>query len=122
MNIKLDNRTIEINKLPLGKYAALINALQELPKHFDTLKDFDKVSNDQLTTQIPKLLTECYPDVVRILEIATPLKKEEIEDLGLNEFIDIIIAIIEVNKFKDVYAKIKKAMAPQQQIQALKTE
>jgi hypothetical protein len=110
MKVKLDNQEVEISKLPLGKYADLLKALKELPKHFETISNLDTSNNQAIMADLPRIIGESYPDVVRILEIATPLKKEEIEELGLNETIDIVVAIVEVNRFKDVYSKVKKAM------------
>lgn len=113
MEIKIEQKTIQIKKLPLKKYADLLLALQELPKKYEKFKDFDKADNSQIVAMIPQLLGDSYPDLVRILTIATPLTKEEIEsdDFGLSEFTDCIIAIIEVNNFKGIFSKAKKAMA-----------
>lgn len=104
----LDSGNIEIAKLPIGKYAELLKAIKELPKH---VKGFEKKSNDEIFTMLPNLIGEALPDFIEILTIATPLKKEQIEEMGLDEVTRVVLAVVEVNNFREVYDNIKKAMA-----------
>lgn len=108
LKIKLDNREIEVAKLPIGKYAELLKAIKELPKH---IKGLENQSTDNIIELLPALIGESLPDVIEILTIASPLKKEEIEKMGLDEVTRVILGIIEVNNFKEVYENIKKALA-----------
>lgn len=108
IKIKLENKEVEVKKLPLGKYAELLNALDELPKH---LNDFDTKSSDTLIAELPKLIAVALPDVIKIVSIATNLTPEEIENLGLDEVVKIIIALIEVNNYKEIFDSLKKLTA-----------
>lgn len=108
MKIKLENKTIEIKKLPIGKYSELLNAVQTLPNQIQDLGSFD---NATVISKLPQLIAGATPDFVNIVTIATELEKEEVEQLGLDEFVDIILAIIEVNNYKKVFDKVKKALA-----------
>jgi len=108
LKIKLDNREIELAKLPIGKYAELLKAIKELPKHIKGLENQD---TDSIIEMLPALIGESLPDVIEILTIASPLKKEEIEEMGLDEVTRVVLGIIEVNNFKEVYENIKKALA-----------
>ena len=112
IDVKLDNKTVKISKLPLGKYAELLGALEDIPK---TLGKFDGLSNDDFMAQLPKLITVALPDVIGIIAIATPLSKDEIEELGLDEVVDLVVAIAEVNNYKKVFSNIKKLTASQTQ-------
>lgn len=108
ITVKLDNRELIVKKLPLGKYAELLGAIKQLPKHIQNLGAFD---NPTIIAQLPQLIAGATPDFMAIISIATDLKKEEVEALGLNEAVKILIAIIEVNKYKEVYQDLKKALA-----------
>jgi hypothetical protein len=111
--IKLDLTTIEVKQLPIVKYANLLNAINELPAKF---QDFDKKNKEEIFKTLPSLISSCLPQFINIISIATDLKKEEVEKLSLNEFVDVIIGIIEVNNYSEIFNKIKKALARPDQI------
>ena len=108
LKIKLDNREVELAKLPIGKYAELLKAIKELPKHVKSLENKD---SDSIIEMLPTLVGESLPDVIEILTIASPLKREEVEEMGLDEVTRVILGIVEVNNFKGVYKNLKKALA-----------
>ena len=108
LKVKLDDREVELAKLPIGKYADLLKAIKELPKH---IKSLENQNTDSIIEMLPSLIGESLPDVIEILTIASPLKKEEIEQMGLDEVTRVVLGIVEVNNFKEVYANIKKALA-----------
>lgn len=108
IKLKLDNGEIEIAKLPIGKYAELLKAIKELPKH---IKGLENQSTDSIIEMLPTLIGESLPDFIEILTIATPLKKEDIEAMGLDEVTRVVVAVIDVNNYREVYENIKKALA-----------
>lgn len=106
--VKLEDRTIEVAKLPLGKYAELLKAIRELPKH---VKGLDTQSSDTIIEMLPTLIGQSLPDFIEIMTIATPLKREEVEQMGLDEATRVVLAIVEVNNFREAFANIKKVIA-----------
>lgn len=108
ITVKTDAGEIQIEKLPLGKYAELLKAIKELPKH---VKGLENKPNDEILAMLPTLIGEALPDFIGILTIATPLKAEQIENMGLDEVTRVLLAVIEVNNYREVYSNIKKAMA-----------
>ena len=106
--LKLSDRTVEINKLPLGKYGQLLEALEQLPKELGNLSG---VSKDELVASLPKMIAKCLPEFLRVLNIATGLEEEYISALGLDEVVDIVLAVIDENNYKEIYDKIKKKTA-----------
>lgn len=108
IKIKLDGLEVEVKKLPLGKYAELLGALDELPKH---LSGFDTKSTDALMAELPKLIAVALPDVIKIISIATDLTPEQVAELGLDDVVKIITALIEVNNYREVFENIKKLTA-----------
>lgn len=118
IKVELDDKTIEVTKLPLGKYAEFLGAIKELPKH---LEGVENQSVDQILQKLPLILSESLPDAVRLICIITDLKKEEVEALGLDEVSRIVVAFIEVNNYREVYDNVKKALAQPAKQQQLKT-
>lgn len=108
--IKLSNgKTVTIKNLPLGKYAELLKAIKKLPK---TLQDLETVDNKAIIENLPLIIANSWGDFMDIFTIATPLKKDEIEnDIDLDDAVEITLAVIEVNKYKEIYEKVKKALA-----------
>lgn len=113
IEVKLDEKTVIVKKLPLGKYAELLAAVKELPKHIQGL---DTLDNPTIVAKLPQIIAGAFPDFVNIITIATDLKKEEVEELGLDEATNIVLGIIEVNRYREVYENIKKALARPDQI------
>lgn len=111
ITVKLDDQEIEVKKLPIGKYAELLQAVQEFPKH---IQQFQGANEELLISVLPTMIAESLPDVVRVVAIATPLKPEEVEQLGLDELTRVIVAVFEVNNYQEVYENIKKVMAQSQ--------
>lgn len=114
IKIKLDYSEVEISKLALGKYSELLKAIKRLPK---SVMSLNGKTNDEIFDLIPSLIGESLPDVIDLLTIATPLSKEEIENLGLDEVVRIVIAVIEVNNYQDVFNSLKKVIARPAQVE-----
>ena len=113
-SIKLENgKVVTVEKLPLKKYTELLKGLQELPKSISSLEG---LNNEQIFQKLPYVIAEAMPDVVRILAIASDLTEDEIYELPLEEVVDVFMAIIEENKFANIYERIKKATARPQEI------
>ena len=118
--IDTENRKVIVKKLPLGKYVELLKAIKELPKHVEGLQGAD---NSTILQKLPEIIAVSLPAFVGIITIATDLTPEEVNDMGLDEVVDVVLAIIEVNKYKEVFDKIKKAVARQEnkEVEKLKT-
>lgn len=115
LTVKLDDRTIEVGKLPLGKYSELLKAVQVLPEH---IVGMDKLTNDEILRKLPAIIGASLPDIINMLTIATTLKKEEIEELGLDEVVRVVMAVIEVNNYKEIFDSLKKVTARREPAQA----
>lgn len=106
--VKLENKTITVKKLPIGKYAELLKAVKELPTH---LKGLGTLDNATIVANLPSLIGSATPDFINIVTIATELEKEEVEKLGADEFVRVVLAIYEVNNYREVFENLKKALA-----------
>lgn len=111
LTITLDDKTVEINKLPIGEYVELLGALQELPKH---ISNFDTLNPQDLLSKLPTIVAQSLPEVLNVLHIATKLELEYLKTLGLHEIVDLFIGVVEVNKYDYLFSKVKKGLATMQ--------
>lgn len=107
ITVEVNGRQVTVSKLPLRRYAELLGAFEELPKHLGILEK----SNDEIVQNLPTLISTCYPDVVRVLKVATDLQDAEIDEMGLDDFIKVVEAILEVNNYAEIYQRLKKMIA-----------
>lgn len=99
---------MEVKKLPLGKYSELLKAFQKLPGQLNSIVGVDK---DQIISKIPTIIGDSLPDFLNVFKVATDITDAELDQIGLNEAVDIFVAILEVNQYQEVYEKIKKVGA-----------
>lgn len=111
IEIKLDEKTVQVNKLPAKKYISILKQLRELPKKLSEVSDFSDMNNQKFFELLPDMIEKCQPEVFAILSEATGLEVAEIEELGLHEVVELTTGVIEVNKYLEVYMKIKKFSA-----------
>jgi hypothetical protein len=98
ITIKINDKDVVVKKLPLGKYAEVISALDKLPQ---TLGSIDKVSTEKVLSLLPKMISESFPELVRILSIASDVPEKELTDeYGLDDITVLLKAIFEVNNFE----------------------
>ena len=92
-----------IAKLPLGKYAQVFEELNRIP---GILLKAIELDVDQLLSDLPVIVAKSWLDLIGVISIATGIPKKVLEnDVGLDEGIEIISAIIDVNNFFDVAQK-----------------
>lgn len=111
MKVKLDSETIEITKLPIGRYDQFLKVIKEILSKAGVLSDLTNLTNEEFLGKLPEIIAENLPQVIKIIQIGTGMPEDKIAALGLNECIDVVMAIFEVNKYSEVYEKIKKATA-----------
>jgi hypothetical protein len=108
ITVELETGAIEIKRLPLGKYADLLKALETLPGQ---LAGFTDLKNDELLSKLPAIIGNSLPEVMKIISIAANLPEKDVAELGLDETIEILMAIFEVNKIQKIADSIKKLTA-----------
>lgn len=103
--IQLEDQVLVVKKLPIIRYAELMKVAKPI---FAQLSTFDELSNEKLIANADVLVSENLPAFIDIVCIATTLKKSEVEQLGIDELIEVIVAIIEVNNYKKIFNSVKK--------------
>lgn len=95
ITVKINNKDYQVKKLPLGKYAELFNALNEIPKE---LSKMDKVSTDTFLSQLPKIASVALPELVKVISIATDVTEKEIlDEMGIADVAQLVEAIFKAN-------------------------
>ncbi|MEC1786088.1 hypothetical protein [Schinkia azotoformans] len=112
-DIKINGEKFTIKKIPLGKYGELVMAFEKLP---NTLKEVFAGEDGNLTDidtqtiieKAPLLLFQLNQDVLKLISVASGIELKKLsEDIGLDEGLDIIYAILEVNNVGLIIEKVK---------------
>lgn len=115
VTLKINGEDIVISKLPLRKISEVFKALENLPKTFTDKfegQDLTAISNDQIVTLLPDIIADALPEVAKLIAVATPLKEDQVlDELGLSDAVEVLVAIFEVNDFSKVVDNIKKLVA-----------
>jgi hypothetical protein len=117
ITVKLDEKTITVSKLPIGKYPEVIKLGKEIFSYFSK---FEKIDNQVIVEQLPDLIEKNIPTFMKLLAITTPVTEAELADYGLFELVELTVAVVEVNRYVDIYNRLKKVIArPGQATQSL---
>ena len=108
MKVKIDSGEVEVNKLAIGKYAELLAVLRAMP---GKVTGMFVGTNTEMFARLPEFLEMNLPEAIKLISIGTGISEEKVSSLGLSECIDLLVAVIEVNQYKDIYEKLKKATA-----------
>ena len=60
ITVQLDEKTVEVKKLPIGEYADLLKAVKKLPLHF---KDITILKSDVIIEKLPEIAGDSLPDL-----------------------------------------------------------
>lgn len=108
--ITVDEQEFEIKKMAVGQFAQLMLAVEKLPsilmENFN-LEEIDNLDINMLLTKLPPLLASSQEELFKVISVASGLSVNDIRKLDFVEILDVIIAILELNKFKAIVNKIK---------------
>lgn len=113
--IVINEQEYIIKKLALGKYVKLIKALKgsSVLKRLleEDLSNVSNISMNELAQLLPELLSEAWPDVLKLIAIASDIDEKKIEEeFGLDDGVLIITAIFEVNNFAEIKKNIERLL------------
>jgi hypothetical protein len=108
--IKLNGETYEVRKMPIRSFAQLLTSVENLPskiKDTFTLEELQNLTNEMFLEKVPSLLSNSFDDIINLTSVASGIDKEVIAELGFDEFIDVITAVLELNNIKAIVDKVK---------------
>ena len=108
IKVQLDDKEVEVGKLPIGEYANLIKAIKKLPQH---LVKIENLSKAKIIALLPDLAADALPDLIGIVAAGVKLPPEEVAQLGLHEIIKLVEAFLTANKFDEISESVKKIFA-----------
>jgi hypothetical protein len=116
--LDLSGHKVTVNKLPIGKIAKLIEGFKDLPPEIKgAFSSWDAETRDAdfLFEHVPMLMTVSINKVSTFVVDASNSKelteKLLLEDLGMDDTVDLIEAILEVNNIRGIIDKVKKMFA-----------
>lgn len=109
------NEKIVVEQLALGKFSELLKAFDKLPAYFNEIAG---LTNDQMITKLPEVIGNSLPEFLNVLSIATNIPAEKLNEMPLEDGIDLFLAVIEVNKFREIIERLKKSFNPPTKIEA----
>ena len=119
IKVQINNKEVTVSKLPLGKYAEVLAALDKLPEKVSGL---DKVSEDKLFSLLPKMIADSFPELLKIISIASDVPVEELSnEYGLDDVTLLIKGIFEVNDFGLVIKNFQSLLSKKRKMAAPKT-
>jgi len=118
-----NERTVNVEKLPLGRAAALGLAFRGTPAKLQQLQEHEGLRElfsqqgveDMPLTELAVRMVEFLPDilavaadvVIDILAVGTGLEREELEQVGLDEAAELLAAVISVNNIGAIQKNLK---------------
>jgi hypothetical protein len=109
--ITINEKEVTIKKMAIGQTAKLMLAIENLPalvlNNF-SLDEAQKMTIDSLLVKLPHIVANFQDDFLKVLEVASGIKKTEMEkEYGYEELVDVLTAVLEVNNFTAVFNKLK---------------
>lgn len=106
--IKIEGKTYEIKKIPIRKNAEVSAILvKAIPKVIYLLENAD-ITEAEFLNSIPLMLENIQDELFDFVALATDIEKEIILELGYDEFLDLAIAIFELNNVHAIIDRVKK--------------
>lgn len=114
IEITVNGKPVIVKKLALGKYGALLQALDNLPPEVaQEISNLDKASTEQFLAKLPALLGKAWDSIVKMLSIATDLEAEYLtNECDLVDGANLLKAVFEVNDFLAVKNALSAAFQP----------
>jgi len=118
-------RVVQVNKLKLGRAAQLALAFQSLPERLKGIVEMPEIQelfgsqNDdvslteiaaQLLRFLPDVLAVASDSVIGILAVGTGLDREELEEVGLDEGLALLEAVLTVNDLNRIQQTTKNVL------------
>lgn len=119
-----EEQVVAVKKLPLGRAVELSHVLESIPARLQEIADNSKVQEflkgvdpdktdpaefgTALVEFLPTLINVALDLVIELLAVGTGLKKDLLEQIGLDEATELLVAIFEVNNIQAIWGNFQK--------------
>lgn len=113
--VSTEGGDVEVRKLALGDYAALLRVLKKLPAQFGKFlqeNETDKLQdNEELFAALPEIIAEAIPEFAGVLAVVSDKDEQFFIEGDLADAIEVFYAALELNDYKKIANTVKKLMA-----------
>lgn len=95
----------QIKKIKLGQIPQVVAIFRRIPS---IVGGIDKLDNEKIIEMLPELIESALPELAKLIALVTDLKEEEVLDLSLDEFTQIVVWSLEVNNTSEIISNVKK--------------
>lgn len=122
-----EEQVVVVKKLPLGRAVELSHVIESIPVRLQEITDNSKVQEflgsfdaDKMEATefgialvefLPTLINVALDLVIELLAVGTGLKEDLLEQIGLDETIELLVAIFEVNNIQAIWGNFQKLRA-----------
>jgi len=122
-----EEQVVAVKKLPLGRAVELSHVIESLPARLQEITDNSKVQEflggldpDEMEATefgitlvefLPTLINVAMDLVIEILAVGTGLEEDLLEQIGLDEATELLVAIFEVNNIQAIWGNFQKLRA-----------
>ncbi len=119
-----EEQVVAVKKLPLGRAVELSHVIENIPARLQEIADNSKVQeflegldpDEMEATEFGITLAEFLPTlinialdlVIELLAVGTGLEKGLLEQIGLDEATELLVAIFEVNNIQAIWGNFQK--------------
>ena len=127
-----EEQVVAVKKLPLGRAVELSHVIESIPTRLQEITDNPKVQEflkgfdpDKMeATEFGTALVELLPVltnialdlVIELLAVGTGLEEDLLEQIGLDEATELLVAIFEVNNIQAIWGNFQKLQAMFRQV------
>ncbi len=108
--VKIKGETYEVSKMPLRRSASLLMAIEGLPSKVQNLissEELENLDNNTILSKAPLLLAKSQDEIINLVAVASGIDKEVLDEGGLDDFIDVLSAVLETNNVNLIIDKVK---------------
>jgi len=133
-----EEQIVVVKKLPLGRAVELSHVIESVPARLREITDNSKVQEflggfdpDKMEAAefgialvefLPTLINVALDLVIELLAVGTGLKEDLLEQIGLDEAAELLVAIFEVNNIQAIWGNFQKLRAIFRQAKPEQTE
>ena len=119
-----EEQVVVVKKLPLGRAVELSHVIESIPARLQEITDNSKVQEflkgadldkmgaaefgTVLVEFLPTLINIALDLVIELLAVGTGLEEDLLEQIGLDEATELLVAIFEVNNIQAIWGNFQK--------------
>jgi len=119
-----EEQVVAVKKLPLGRAVELSHVIESIPARLQEITDNSKVQEflkgadldkmgaaefgTVLVEFLPTLINIALDLVIELLAVGTGLEEDLLEQIGLDEATELLVAIFEVNNIQAIWGNFQK--------------